>query len=78
MKYNLILKYQIDLLTYCTYICASVRSQSSFFDLTQVSQVVTNRLDLSRSSTWIFSTKLEKLENVQFSMVPNMEALMKL
>ena len=56
----------------------SVQSQSNIFDLTQVSQVVTNRLDLSRSSTWIFSTKLEKLENVQFSMVPNMEALIKL
>jgi len=29
----------------------SVRSQSKFFDLTQVDQVVTFRLDLSRSST---------------------------
>ena len=33
-------------------IFSSVRSQSKFFDLTQVDQVVTNRLDLSRSSTW--------------------------
>ena len=30
----------------------SVRSQSIFFDLSQVDQVVTFRLDLSRSSTW--------------------------
>ena len=34
------------------FINTSVRSQSTFFDLTQVGQVVSNRLDLSRSSTW--------------------------
>ena len=33
------------------FVAFSVRSQSIFFDLTQVDQVVTNRQDLSRSST---------------------------